>query len=78
MPYGPFWLISKKVYRKVGWFDESFKVAGDFEWSARTQRQGKFVLSNITAGIFTSDGTTLSGSRSLTHKLEKKEYKNVF
>lgn len=78
MPYGPFWLISKKFIEKVGWFDESFKVAGDFEWSARTQRQGKFVLSNITAGIFTSDGTTLSGSRSLTHKLEKERIQKMY
>lgn len=78
MPYGPFWLISKIFIDKVGKFDESFKVAGDYEWSARTQKQGKFVLSNTIAGIFTSDGTTLSGSRSLTHESEKERIKKMY
>ncbi len=67
MPYGPFWLISKKFMDIVGNFDESFKVAGDYEWSKRTNTKGVFELSNVIAGIFTSDGKTLSGSRSQTN-----------
>jgi glycosyltransferase involved in cell wall biosynthesis len=64
MPYGPFWLISRKFSDIAGNFDESFKVAGDFEWSMRTQNEGRYELSDVMSGIFTSNGTTLSGSRS--------------
>lgn len=70
MPYGPFWLVSKKFLERAGEFDPTFKVAGDYEWSMRTQQIGKFELSNVISGIFTSNGTTLSGSRSTIQKEE--------
>lgn len=78
MPYGPFWLISKKFMDRVGQFDESFKVAGDYEWSKRTNTQGNFVLSDIISGIFTSDGKTLSGSRSLVQASEVERIRNMY
>lgn len=78
MPYGPFWLISKKFIDKVGKFDESFKVAGDYEWSKRTNTQGIYVLSDVIAGIFTSDGKTLSGSRSQTQADECARIRSMY
>lgn len=63
MPYGPFWLVSKKFIEKAGNFDASFKTAGDYEWSMRTQHGGRYELSDVISGIFTSDGTTLSGNQ---------------
>lgn len=78
MPYGPFWLISKKFLSTEGLFDESFKVAGDYEWSMRTNKKGVFVLSNVIAGIFTSDGKTLSGSRSQVQKEECERIRNMY
>lgn len=78
MPYGPFWLISKKFLLQEGLFDESFKVAGDYEWSMRTNTKGNFVLSNTVSGIFTSDGRTLSGSRSQTQKDECERIQKMY
>jgi glycosyltransferase involved in cell wall biosynthesis len=74
MPYGPFWLISKKFLDSAGMFDESFTVAGDYEWSMRTNTKGTYVQSNVIAGVFTSDGKTLSGSRS---KIQQEECERI-
>ncbi len=62
MNSGPFFMFSKKTFDEIGPFDSTFKVAGDFEWCARAAAQGaEFVLSKLNGGVFTSDGTTLSG-----------------
>ncbi|MCF7865668.1 MAG: hypothetical protein K9M11_04140 [Candidatus Pacebacteria bacterium] len=78
MPYGPFWLVSSKFIDKVGSFDESFKVAGDYEWSMRTKTKGIYELSDVVSGIFTSDGKTLSGSKSPIHAQENERIGNMY
>ena len=70
---GPFFMITKEAIEKVGGFDESFKIAGDFEWNVRAVRAGlRFKKSQKVAGIFTNDGTTLSGQKSDLHQAENK------
>lgn len=67
---GPFFTFTKKVFDAVGPFDESYKVSGDFDWCSRAAEKFDFTKSNVIAGIFTNDGTTLSGQKSPTHRLE--------
>ncbi len=62
MNTGPFFIFSKKTFDQIGHFDDTFKIAGDFEWCARAAEKGvEFALSKKNGGVFTSDGTTLSG-----------------
>lgn len=64
MYLGPFFMVKKTTFDKVGLFDDTFKIAGDFDWAVRATKKGvKFIKSDIIGGIFTNDGTTLSGSR---------------
>jgi len=63
MNCGPFFMFTKKLYEKVGPFDESFKIAGDFDWCVRAAQVTNFDLSREIAGIFTNEGTSLSGSK---------------
>jgi glycosyltransferase involved in cell wall biosynthesis len=61
MHCGPFFMISKKFYNRVGPFDEQFKISGDFDWCVRAAKiSKKFVLSKKNAGIFNVDGRGLS------------------
>jgi glycosyltransferase involved in cell wall biosynthesis len=64
MHCGPFFMTTKKSFEKIGTFDATFKIAGDFDWCVRAAKSGLvFKKSNVIAGIFTNDGTTLSGSK---------------
>lgn len=61
MHCGPFFMISKDFYNRVGPFDEQFKISGDLDWCVRAAKLfGKFVLSKKNAGIFNVDGRGLS------------------
>lgn len=71
MHLGPFFMFNKSIINKVGYFDENFKIAGDFDWQTRCARNEiKFQESHIIAGIFKNNGKTLSGSK---NSLQKKE-----
>jgi hypothetical protein len=35
MPQHPTWFVPKKVYEKIGTFDESFKIGADYEFACR-------------------------------------------
>jgi hypothetical protein len=64
MQCGPFFMFSKEIANKIGLFDETYRIAGDYEWCARAAKQGaRFERNQTIAGIFTSDGKTLSGSK---------------
>lgn len=64
MHCGPFFMFTKKAYEKVGIFNPTFKIAGDFDWCVRAAKSGLvFSKSQVEAGIFSNDGTTLSGSQ---------------
>lgn len=70
---GPFFMTTKSAIQKIGGFDPSFTVAGDFEWQVRATKSGaKFQLCDSVAGIFTNDGKSLSGSQSARHADENK------
>jgi len=61
MTTGPHFMFSKQAYDKVGPFDEQFKIAGDFDWSARAARMGlSFALGKEFSGVFRVDGNGLS------------------
>lgn len=78
MHCGPFFMINKKAIEKVGLFNSTFKIAGDFDWLVRATKAGLiFKKSNIIAGIFTNDGTTLSGSKSKIQKLENSKITSI-
>jgi hypothetical protein len=68
-------MVKKEVFSKVGLFDESFKIAGDFDWMVRATKSNiKFEKSDVLGGIFTNDGTTLSGSK---NNLQQKENQRI-
>lgn len=70
MHVGPFFMFTKKAFEDIGGFDESFKIAGDFEWAIRAASKKQFKLIKQVAGIFTNDGNTLSGSHDNTQQKE--------
>ncbi len=72
---GPFFVITKQAYEKVGCFDESFTIAGDFDWFTRAAENCSFKKIDTIAGTFTNDGRTLSGSRSQIQEEENKRIK---
>jgi hypothetical protein len=75
---GPFFMTTKRAFQKAGVFDATFRIAGDFEWFARASRKGVIMKRSPTiAGIFTNDGTTLSGSKSMNHKAENERVYNA-
>ncbi|MFA5131380.1 MAG: glycosyltransferase [Patescibacteria group bacterium] len=63
MQIGPFFIFRKEFFYKVGPFDDSFKIAGDYEWQARAAQHSDFYLSKEIAGVFTNDGSGLSGRK---------------
>ena len=71
MYIGPFFITKKEVFDKIGLFDESYKIAGDFEFAVRAAKKNiKFTHDNTLAGIFTNDGQTLSGKKDELQKTE--------
>lgn len=73
MHCGPFFMASRQAFEKIGFFDETFRIAGDYDWATRAAQSGlAFKRSQGIGGIFTNDGTTLSGSRSQLHAEENK------
>ncbi|MEI8248962.1 MAG: glycosyltransferase family 2 protein [Candidatus Taylorbacteria bacterium] len=74
----PFTMTCKKAFNTIGLFDETFYVAGDYEWCVRAAISGlNFKKNKTIAGIFTSDGTTLSGSKSTKHAEENSRIHNM-
>ena len=67
---GQFLIFKKDFYDKVGPFDEQFKIAGDFDWCVRAAKIGKFTPGKEVAGLFTNNGTSLSGSKNKSHETE--------
>ncbi len=70
---GPFFIVKRHIFEVVGVFNDSFKIAGDFEWMTRaTKKSLLFKYTPTLAGIFTNDGNTLSGQKNSLQKLENK------
>lgn len=78
MHIGPFFITTKIAFKNAGMFDESFKVCGDFEWAVRAVKNGlRFDKLAKIAGIFTNDGTTLSGSKDLVRQDENQRIVDI-
>jgi hypothetical protein len=74
MHIGPFFLFTKKAHERIGGFDEKYTIVGDYEWQARAAKNDVcFLQSAVVSGIFTNNGKTLSGSRSVRHSTELQE-----
>ena len=63
MHCGPFYIFTKDLYEKVGPYDETFRIAGDYDWCVRAAKVSPFTKSNTIAGIFNKRDGTLSGGR---------------
>lgn len=73
MHLGPHFMVRRTLFDRIGYFDESFKIAGDFEFQTRAaQGDVHFVRTPVISGIFRNDGATLSGSRNELHVGENK------
>ncbi|QSH39036.1 hypothetical protein JXR01_01850 [Candidatus Kaiserbacteria bacterium] len=71
MHLGPHFIARRSLFERVGYFDESFKIAGDYEFQTRAVKAGAYLIRILSiSGIFRNDGTTLSGSR---NKLQAEE-----
>ncbi len=71
MHCGPHFMARRSLFERIGYFDESFRIAGDFEFQTRAARlEASFIQVPAVSGIFRNDGTTLSGSRSALHSEE--------
>lgn len=76
MHSGPHFMVRRSLFGRIGFFDDSFRIAGDFEFQARAAREGaRFARTLSISGIFRNDCTTLSGSRST---LQKEESKRIY
>lgn len=68
---GPHFMFTKEAFDINGKFDETFKIAGDFDWWSRAAKNNlKIAKNNTLSGVFNNDGRTLSGSK---NNLQKKE-----
>lgn len=70
---GPFFMFAKKIVYHVGYFDEQFKVVGDYDWFIKSGKaSAKFSRSLLLAGVYIKQGNnTLSGGyNNHTHKAE--------
>lgn len=64
MHCGPFYLFTKSLYEKVGPYDETFRIAGDFDWCVRAAKiSDTIVKSQVNSGIFEKRAGTLSGGK---------------
>jgi len=58
-----FWLISKKVYKITGGYDETFQFqAEDFDWQARAKNEGYWIYYTPKAKIWHKDSFTIGKS----------------
>lgn len=68
---GPFFMVSKALFNKVGPFDEQFHITGDFEWQFRVATATPFSRGNSIGGLFIADGNNLSSKMSPRHYVER-------
>ncbi len=64
MHIGPFFAATKKAFEVNGLFDDTFRIAGDYEWATRAARNNlNFIKIDQLGGIFKNNGASLSGSK---------------
>ncbi len=61
--FSPFFMFARTLYEQAGPFDEHFRIAGDFEWSARAAvRAARYCPGTHNAGMFILHAGNLSAS----------------
>lgn len=70
---GPFFMFKKSVFKKIGGFDEQFRIVGDFEWQIRAAscKSISTEIDNTLGGLFLHDGAGLSGCGHERHRVEQ-------
>ena len=64
MHCGPFYFFTKTLFDKIGPYDETFRIAGDYDWCVRAAKvSNSIVKSNVNSGIFEKRAGTLSGGK---------------
>lgn len=64
MHCGPFFLFTKSLYEKIGPYDETFRIAGDYDWCVKAAKlSNSLIKSVVNAGIFEKRAGTLSGGK---------------
>jgi len=68
---GPFFLFTKELYKKIGPFDEQFKIVSDFDWCIRAAKEtDSIMIGKQLAGVFRVDGNGISSGGKLIHTVE--------
>lgn len=76
---GPFPLIKKKVFEEIGYFDESYITAGDYEMVARMSKNGyNFQQIEQCIGCFYERGDSISNRDKDLLDYEIKKVKNTY
>jgi hypothetical protein len=71
---GPFFIFQRSLIDIIGSFDETFTIAGDFEWFARASYHNiNFEGINNIGGIFYIHSANISGSNTNVHIKENSE-----
>jgi len=70
MHCGPSFIFKKSFYKKVGPFDEQFKISGDFDWCIRAAKISEFKLSKKIASEFSVYRGALSGGENPIREAE--------
>ncbi len=75
---GPFYMFTKTLHKKIGPYDESFRIAGDYDWCVRAAKASDLVKSDVVAGIFSKRDGTLSGGKNPLQEQENSRIENKF
>jgi len=70
MHCGVFFIFTKSLYKKIGPFDEQFKIAGDFDWCIRAAKISDFKLSEKITGEFSVFQGALSSGKNPLREAE--------
>lgn len=70
MMVGPFFMFTRRLYDRIGAFDEQFRIVGDFDWCVRAAKVTDFYYAHTIGGAFVHDGTGLSARGNPRHVAE--------
>lgn len=77
MHCGPFYLFTKSLFEKVGPYDETFRIAGDYDWCVRSAKiSNSIVKVEVNSGTFEKRAGTLSGGKNPLQEQENYQVLN--
>jgi len=71
MILGPFYMFKKDLWSKLGFFDEQFKIAGDFDFAIRLALSSKGKMINENLGYYLNNKKGLSTRADRLQSIEK-------